>query len=82
MLCTRSCACGGSTLCRFSNAATLRMPSAQYIPVGAEIVGIGADDLEEISDAEADDEYYKLGAEDEHFKDYASLALKPDHANR
>ena len=61
------------------------MPCAlylQYIPVGAEIVGIGADDLEEISDAEADDEYYKLGAEDEQFKDYASLALKPDHANR
>ena len=50
--------------------------------MGAEIVGIGADDLEEISDAEADGEYYKLGAEAEHFKDYASLALKPDHANR
>ena len=55
---------------------------AQYIPVGAEIVGIGADDLEEMSDAEADDDYYKLGAEHEQFKDYASLALKPDHANR
>ena len=82
ILCTCS-ACGG----RASNwwatpARNLRMASAQYIPVGAEIVGIGADDLEEISDAEADGEYYKLGAEDEHFKDYASLALKPDHANR
>lgn len=52
----------------------------QYIPVGAEIEGIGADDIEELSDNE--DDYYKLGGEDEEFKDYASLELKPDHANR
>ncbi len=53
---------------------------AQYIPVGAEIEGIGADDIEELS--ENDDDYYKLGAEDDEFKDYASLKLKSDHANR
>ncbi len=52
----------------------------QYIPVGAEIEGVGADDIEELSENE--DEYYKLGAEDDEFKDYASLKLKPDHANR
>ncbi len=52
----------------------------QYIPVGAEIEGIGADDLEELSENE--DDYYKLGAEDEEFKDYGALQLKPDHANR
>ena len=52
----------------------------QYIPVGAEIEGIGADDIEELSENE--DDYYKLGAEDDEFKDYASLKLKPDHANR
>lgn len=52
----------------------------QYIPVGAEIEGIGADDIEELSEHE--DDYYKLGAEDNEFKDYASLKLKPDHANR
>ena len=53
----------------------------QYIPVGAELVGIGADDLEELSEDDAAD-YYKLGAEDDEFKDYGGLALKPDHANR
>ncbi|KAK9915560.1 hypothetical protein WJX75_000745 [Coccomyxa subellipsoidea] len=52
----------------------------EYIPVGAEIEGIGADDIEELSENE--DDYYKLGAEDNEFKDYASLKLKPDHANR
>lgn len=52
----------------------------QKIPVGAEIEGIGADDLEELSEDE--NEYYKLGAEDEEFKDYKSLGLKLDHANR
>jgi hypothetical protein len=55
----------------------------QYIPVGAEVVGLGADDLEELSEDDSTD-YFKLGAEDgeEEFKDYAGLALKPDHANR
>ena len=52
----------------------------QAIPVGAEIEGIGADDLEELSEDE--NEYYKLGAEDEEFKDYKNLGLKLDHANR
>ena len=52
----------------------------QSIPVGAEIEGIGADDLEELSADE--NEYYKLGAEDEEFKDYKTLGLKLDHANR
>ena len=48
--------------------------------MGAEIEGIGADDLEELSEDE--NEYYKLGAEDEEFKDYKNLGLKLDHANR
>ena len=52
----------------------------QSIPVGAEIEGIGADDLEELSEDE--NEYYKLGAEGEEFKDYKTLGLKLDHANR
>ena len=52
----------------------------QYIPVGAEIEGIGADDIEELSEGE--DEYYKLGAEDDDFKDYKALGLKLDHSNR
>ncbi len=52
----------------------------QGIPVGAEIEGIGADDLEELSEDE--NEYYKLGAENEEFKDYKNLGLKLDHANR
>ena len=57
------------------------MVCLQYIPVGAELVGVGADDLEELSNDDSED-YYKLGAEDEEFKDYGALALKPDHANR
>ena len=48
--------------------------------MGAEIEGIGADDLEELEEDE--NEYYKLGAEDEEFKDYKALGLKLDHANR
>ena len=52
----------------------------QYILVGAEIEGIGADDIEELSEGE--DEYYKLGAEDNDFKDYKDLGLKLDHSNR
>ena len=52
----------------------------QYIPVGAEIEGIGADDIEELSEGE--DKYYKLGAEDDDFKDYKALGLKLDHSNR
>lgn len=50
------------------------------IPIGAEEVGIGADDLEELSsDGE---EYFRLGDADESFKDFSSLKLKPDHHNR
>ena len=43
-------------------------------------MGIGADDLEELASDE--DEYFRLGAEDEDFKDYSSLNLKADHQNR
>jgi len=50
------------------------------IPLGAEAAGIGADDLEEL--ASDKDEYFRLGQEDEEFKDYSSLKLKPDHLNR
>lgn len=50
------------------------------IPIGAEEVGIGADDLEELSsDGE---EYFRLGDANDTFKDYSSLKLKPDHQNR
>lgn len=50
------------------------------LPIGAEEAGIGADDLEELSsDGE---EYFRLGEEDESFKDYSALKLKPDHENR
>ena len=58
----------------------LDLGAVQSIPVGAEIEGIGADDLEELS--EDANEYYKLGAEGEEFKDYKTLGLKLDHANR
>ena len=41
---------------------------------------MGADDLEEVqSDQE---EYFRLGQEDEEFTDYSSLNLKADHQNR
>ena len=50
------------------------------IPIGAENVGIGLDDLEELASDE--DEYFRLGQEDNEFKDYSSLKLKPDHQNR
>lgn len=50
------------------------------IPIGAENVGVGADDLEELASDE--DEYFRLGQEDEDFKDYSSLKLKADHQNR
>lgn len=43
-------------------------------------MGIGADDLEELDSDEG--EYFRLGGEDEEFKDYSSLSLKPDHQNR
>ncbi|KAK9809097.1 hypothetical protein WJX72_009334 [[Myrmecia] bisecta] len=43
------------------------------------LAGIG-DDVEELY--ESDDEYFVLGKEDEEFKDYGNLALKPDHFNR
>ena len=50
--------------------------------MGAEVVGLGADELEELSEDDSA-EYFRLGAEDEEeFRDYAGLALKPDHANR
>ena len=48
--------------------------------LGAEPSELGADDLEELADDE--DEYFRLGAVDEHFRDYAALALKGDHGNR
>lgn len=41
---------------------------------------MGADDLEELDSDEG--EYFRLGEEDEVFKDYSSLRLKPDHQNR
>ena len=50
------------------------------IPIGAENVGIGADDLEELDSDE--NEYFRLGQEDEEFKDYSNLKLKADHQNR
>ena len=57
-----------------------RLPPVLQIPIGAEAVGIGADDLEDLdSDNE---EYFRLGEADEQFKDYSSLKLKPDHQNR
>ena len=43
-------------------------------------MGVGADDLEELASDE--DEYFRLGQEDEDFKDYSSLKLKADHQNR
>ena len=70
------------TLCPtgFDRGGDSDVGAVQSIPVGAEIEGIGADDLEELSEDE--NEYYKLGAEDEEFKDYKTLGLKLDHANR
>lgn len=50
------------------------------IPIGAESVGVGADDLEELE--EDDDEYMRLGQEDEQEADFSKLQLKPDHQNR
>ena len=54
--------------------------SLQQIPIGAENLGIGADDLEELASDE--DEYFRLGSQDESYKDYSSLKLKADHQNR
>ncbi len=51
------------------------------IPIGAEAVGVGADDLEELEE-EDDDDYIRLGHEDEHEADFSKLQLKPDHQNR
>ena len=50
------------------------------LPIGAESVGIGADDLEELE--EDDEEYLRLGQEDEHEADFSKLQLKADHHNR
>ena len=50
------------------------------IPIGAETVGVGADDLEELE--EDDEEYLRLGQEDENEADFSKLQLKPDHQNR
>lgn len=52
----------------------------QQLPIGAEAVGKGADDLEE--EGEDADEYFRLGAQDEHEADFAKLQLKGDHQNR
>lgn len=62
--------------CRYGSDPELLI----QIPIGAESVGIGADDLEELDSDEG--EYFRLGQEDEEFKDYSSLNLKPDHQNR
>ena len=48
------------------------------IPLGAEEVGIGADDLEELDSEEEKVE----DLEDDNEKDYTKLHLKPDHHNR
>lgn len=50
------------------------------LPIGAESVGIGADDLVELEEDE--DEYLRLGQENEHEADFSKLQLKPDHHNR
>lgn len=52
---------------------------AAQLPLGEE------DDAEDADFAEeepADDDYFRLGEQDEQFRDYASLALKEDHTNR
>jgi len=52
---------------------------AAQLPLGEE------DDVEDADFAEedaAEDDYFRLGEQDEQFRDYASLALKEDHANR
>ncbi len=49
------------------------------LPLGEE------DDVEDADFAEedaAEDDYFRLGEQDEQFRDYASLALKEDHVNR
>ena len=43
-------------------------------------MGLGADDLEELQEDE--DDYIKLGHENEHEQDFSKLQLKPDHQNR
>lgn len=50
------------------------------LPIGAESVGVGADDLVELE--EDDDEYIRLGQETDHEADFSKLQLKPDHQNR
>ena len=50
------------------------------LPIGAESVGIGADDLEELEEDE--EEYLRLGQDNEHEADFSKLQLKPDHHNR
>lgn len=50
------------------------------IPIGAESVGVGADDLEDLEEDEKD--YFQLGKADTEFHDYGKLGLKPDHASR
>ena len=49
------------------------------LPLGEE------DDVEDADFAEedpAEDDYFRLGEQDEQFRDYAALALKEDHVNR
>lgn len=50
------------------------------LPIGAESVGVGADDLEELE--QDDDEYLRLGQETDQEADFSKLQLKPDHQNR
>ena len=54
--------------------------SLLQLPIGAESVGLGADDLEELHEDE--EEYLRLGQEDEQEADFSKLQLKPDHHNR
>ena len=49
------------------------------LPLGEED---GVEDADFAEEEPADDDYFRLGEQDEQFRDYASLALKDDHANR
>ena len=66
--------------CRVSLMLTWDLRVMQ-IPIGAEVVGVGADDLEEMSDEETAFPY-QAGPEPETYKDYSALSLKDDHSNR
>ena len=67
-------------LCLLVDHTISKVHFVVQIPIGAENVGLGADDLEELQEDE--DEYIKLGHEQEHEQDFSKLQLKPDHQNR